>query len=239
MQRNKLVPVLAVAGGAIVLVLVLVIAISLGGKSKSSVNTSNLQMVAAVDEMLHGIPQQGTALGNPKAPVTMVEFADPQCSGCAYFSTNVLPSLIQIYVRTGKLRIEYAGQTIIDHQTHDSVRLIRMAMAAGEQKKFWNFVELVYANQGAEDSGYATDSFLKAIAAAIPGLDAGKAFSTFQANSYATQIKASGDLFNKLKFEGTPSFQIGKSGGPLKAYRSSTIPPLSYFQKIINPLLKG
>ncbi len=59
------------------------------------------------------------------------------------------------------------------------------------QKKFWNFIELVYANQGAEDSGYATDSFLKAIAAAIPGLNAGKAFSTFAGKQLSpAQIKS-------------------------------------------------
>lgn len=137
MQRNKLVPVLAVAGGAIVLVLVLVIALSLGGKSKSSPNTSNLTMTASIEQMLHGIPQQGTALGNPKAKLTLVEFGDLQCSACSWFSENVLPQLIQNYVRTGKVRIEFEGQTIIDHIHHDSARLLGLALGAGKQNKFW------------------------------------------------------------------------------------------------------
>ena len=186
-------------------------------------------MVAAVDEMLHGIPQQGTALGNPKARVTMVEFGDPQCSGCACFSANVLPSLIQTYVRTGKLRIEYAGQTIIDHQTHDSVRLIRMASRPVSRRSSGTSSSSSTRTRAPRIPATRPTPILKAIAAAIPGLNAGKAFSTFQANSYATQIKAGGDLFNKLRFEGTPSFLIGKSGGPLKADRSSTIPPFGYF----------
>lgn len=216
MQRKSLAPVLAVAGGAIVLVLALVIALSLNGK-KSSPNTASLNMTASVEAMLGGIPQHGTVLGNPTAKVTLTEFGDPQCSACAYFSANGLPSLIQNYVRPGKVRLEFQGQTFIDKYVKgstDSVGLLRMALAAGEQNRLWNFIELVYDNQGGENSGYATDSYLKAIGNAIPGLDVSKAFAAASApNAYAAQIKASADLFSKQKFDRTPSFLIGLTEG--------------------------
>lgn len=216
MQRKKLVPLLAVAGGAIVLVLVLVIALSLSGKSKSSPNTSNLNMTTAIEQMLHGIPQQGTVLGSAKAKVTLTEFGDPQCSACANFSSNGLPELIQNYVRTGKLRVEFQGQTFVDKYVKgstDSVRLLRMALAAGEQNKLWNFIEIVYDNQGSEDSGYATDSYLKAVGNAIPGFDVNKAFTAAsQSSAFAAQIKASAARFSAEGFNATPSFLIGVTG---------------------------
>jgi protein-disulfide isomerase len=216
MQRKRLAPVLAVAGGAIVLVLALVIALSLGSKTKSSPNTVNLNMTASIGEMLQGIPQHGTVLGNPKAKVTLTEFGDPQCSACASFSSNGLPNLIQNYVRAGKLRIEYQGQTFVDKYVKgstDSVRLLRTALAGGEQNRLWNFIEIVYDNQGSEDSGYATDSYLKAVCNAIPGLDVNKAFAAAsQSNAFAAQINASAARFNAEGFSATPSFLVGLTG---------------------------
>lgn len=215
MKRDRLAPVLAIVGGAIVLVVALVVASQISNKKNP--NTSNLNMVSSINEMLQGIPQKGIYLGNPKAKLTLIEFADPQCSACASFSENSLPELIQNYVRTGKVRIEYQGQTFVDRYakgSSDSNRLLRMALAAGEQRKLWDFVEIVYANQGAEDSGYATDSYLKEVAGAIPGLDVNKAFALASpTSSFAAQIKASANRFNSERFGGTPSFMVGPTGG--------------------------
>ena len=220
MQRKRLAPLLAVAGGAIVLVLALVIALSLSGKSKSSPTPSNLNMTASIGQMLHGIPQQGSVLGSAKAKVTLTEFGDPQCSACANFSSNGLPVLIQNFVRSGRLRVEFQGQTFIDRYVKgstDSVRLLRMALAAGEQNRLWNFIEIMYDNQGGENSGYATDSYLEAVGNAIPGFDVNNAFAAAsQPNAFAAQIKASAARFDAAGFGGTPSFLVGLTGQKLQ-----------------------
>ena len=77
MSRRRLLPVVAVvagvlAGGA----LVAVMALTTGGPSKKTAAPLGAQHVAA---MLRGVPQKGTVLGSRTAPVTLVEFADPQC----------------------------------------------------------------------------------------------------------------------------------------------------------------
>jgi hypothetical protein len=227
MQRKTLAPVLAVAGGAVVLVLALVVGMNLTGKSKSSVDTSNLRMAASIEQMLSGIRQQGAVLGSPTAKVRLVEFADPQCPGCADFSSSELPEIIQNYVRSGELRIEYVGQTFVGK---DSERMLRTALAAGDQNKFWNVIEMFYANQGDENSGYATDSYLRAIVGSVPGLNSGAVFSRWQDDSLAPVIKKAWKSFENAGFTGqlsTPSFSIEQQGKPIiriKAERASEVP---------------
>lgn len=214
MQRKSLISILAVAGGALVLVVALVIASQVTGKKPSSTKI-DLGMAASTNEMLSGIPQQGVALGNPKAKLTLIEFADLQCSACADFSANTLPQLIQDFVRTGKVRIEFQGQTLIDtfrKGSEDSNRLLRMALAAGEQNKLWQFAEIVYSNQGGEDSGYATDSYLTAVANAIPGLDVPKAVAARDASQFTSAIKASKSRWKAAGYNGTPAFLLGPTG---------------------------
>ena len=116
-----------------------------------------------------GIPEQGTFLGDPKAPATLVEFADLQCPFCAQFARDALPGLLSEWVRPGRLRLDLRLVSIIGP---DSRVAARMAGAAALQDRLWPFAELFFLNQGTENSGYVTTPFLSAIATATPGLDA-------------------------------------------------------------------
>ena len=119
--------------------------------------------------MFKGIPQSGNTLGSPNAPVTMVEYIDLQCPYCREFETVVLPKLLTNYVRTGKLRIE---QRLLAFIGPDSVRGRNAALAAGRQNKQFNFSELLYFNQGTENTGWLDQNMVNDAAASIPGLDA-------------------------------------------------------------------
>ena len=107
--------------------------------------------------MLAGIPQSGIYLGSPSAPVRLVEFADLQCPFCREYTLQTLPQLVQDYVRSGKVRMEFRDLAFLGK---DSVTAGRHAAAAGEQNKLWNFIDVFYFNQGEENSGYVTPSFL-------------------------------------------------------------------------------
>ena len=121
--------------------------------------------------LLRGIPQHGTVLGSPNAPVKLVEYADLQCVYCGVWARDVFPTLVRRYVRTGKVQLEFRGLAFVGA---DSETALRTALAASEQNKLWNVVELLYRNQGAENSGWVNDGFVKAALAAIPGLDASR-----------------------------------------------------------------
>ena len=118
--------------------------------------------------LLAGIPQQGPALGRKDAPVTLAEFADLQCPFCGEWSRSAFPEIVRDYVRPGKVRMDFRGLKFIGP---DSEEALRFAYAAGLQGKLWHAVDLLYANQGEENSGWVTDEFLASVAAAIPGFD--------------------------------------------------------------------
>ena len=126
---------------------------------------------AAVDALLAGIPQSGNTLGDPRAPITLLYFADLQCPFCRRFTLGTLPSLIQNYVRGGRLKIEYHSLETAtkDPQTFKAQQLA--ALAAGKQSKMWNYLELFYREQGPENSSYVTENYLQGLAQQVPGLN--------------------------------------------------------------------
>jgi protein-disulfide isomerase len=116
---------------------------------------------SAAKSSFAGIPQQGAALGDPNAKVTLVEYADLQCPYCARWSTQTLPVLVDEYVRTGKVRIVFRGLAFLGP---DSVRALRVTLAAGRQNRLWDVLERLYYRQGAENSGWATEAMLHEVA---------------------------------------------------------------------------
>src|SRR5262245_7882047 len=98
-------------GGLVALaaiVVVVAIVISSGGasgpKKSASENVAGQDLAA---QEFDGIPQSGGTLGNANAPATLVEYGDLVCPACKAYSDDVLPPLIQKYVRSGKLRIDF------------------------------------------------------------------------------------------------------------------------------------
>jgi protein-disulfide isomerase len=213
-QRRKRLTILGgILAGAIVVVVAVVLIAGGGGSSTSSTVTQasgdTVAGESAIAEQLGGIPQNGITLGKADAPITIVEYGDLQCPICAEFSNTVLPSVVNDYVRTGKARIQFRNISFIGD---DSPRLAQMAAAAGEQDKLFDFIELVYANQGEENSGYATDAYLKKIASAIPGLDVATALKARSSTKVQAQLTEAEQLAQANGVTGTPTLFVGKSG---------------------------
>jgi len=239
-RRDRLAPVLAIVGGAIVLVIALVVASQLGNSPKKT-SADNIA-TDSIAEMLSGIPQKGIELGEPTAKLTLVEFSDPQCPYCGQWARDTLPVLVQNYVRSGMLRVEYRGLDFLDQNfgTTDSERLLRLALAAGFQNKLWNVVELEFENQGSEGSGYATDAFIKGIAEAVSGLDVNKAIAAADTNAVVPLINAAEKLAETKvgKNISTPTFLIRYTASTKTEKLIVGAQPLSTFTQTIDTLLK-
>jgi predicted DsbA family dithiol-disulfide isomerase len=109
------------------------------------------------------------------------------------------------------------------------------ALAAGRQAKAWHFVETFYVEQGEENSGYVTDSYLHEIASQIAGLNLTRWDSDRGDRELANEIADDENAAESAGVHGTPSFLIGASGGPMT--RLSATGPAS-FDEAIEGLLK-
>ena|SRR5579871_5851855 len=218
-RQRQASPRVLVATGVVVVAIVaaIVLAAALGGGSSNSLKnvpavgslTNALPGAADVNTLFKGIPQSGTTLGSPTAPVTMKEFIDPQCPYCREFETTVLPGIVTNYVRTGKLRIQMEPWAFIGP---DSVRGQAAELAAAQQNRAFNYAELLYFNQGVENTGWLTDSMVAAAAQSIPGL---KVHTLLNARSSGA-VKAAQQQVDSLattdKVSGTPTLYVGKTG---------------------------
>jgi protein-disulfide isomerase len=188
-----------------------------------------------VEAMLEGIPQEGTALGEADAPVTLVEYADLQCPFCAEWALQTFPVLVADYVRDGRLRIEFRGLSFIGPESEDA---LRAALAAGQQGKLWNVVDLIYLNQGAENSGWVTDDFLRAIGEAVPGLDVDRMLEARDSAEATATMEEAAASAQADSVSATPSFLLGETGGELSALAISSLGP-EEFRAAIDELLAG
>ncbi len=198
----------ALIGGSVLLaaiVVVILIVISSGG---SSTDTGATGDVAIFD----GIPQKGSALGDPKAPVTVAEFADPQCPFCKAYTAEDMPGLVEKYVKAGDARMELNLLTFIGA---DSVTGAQAAYAASAQDRMWQFMDVFYARQEQENSGYVTASFLDGVAEAA-GVDVDQMNSDTGSQDVADQITAAQSAASDAGVQSTPSFLVGPTGGDLK-----------------------
>ena len=167
-----------------------------------------------------GIPQHGNALGSPKAPVTLVEFADPQCPYCGEWARGALPDLVREYVRTGRVRVVFNGMSFVGP---DSELALRTALAAGQQNRLWHVLDLLYRNQGTENTGWVTQDLLAGIGATVPGLDGSRMLAQRDAPDVSAALDAAAANAQSHGINSTPSFLAGPTGGTLKPVKVATL----------------
>jgi protein-disulfide isomerase len=227
---------------AIVVVVIVGIAIATGGGKSKTVKSGTPQAnanAAEVTSLLHGIPQNGNTLGDPNAPVTLKYYGDLECPICKEFTLGALPTLIQKYVRTGKVKIEYHSLETATREPEVFKTQQVAAYAAGKQKLGWNFIELFYHEQGEEDSGYVNESYLQGLASQVPGLNLADWTSARSESTYASEVESDAQAANQAGFTGTPSFEIGKSGGPLQKLEAGSFTEASPYETAIEKQLQS
>jgi protein-disulfide isomerase len=212
LARKRRLQYLIIAGFAAIAVIVALILISQSGGDEDGGggSPSNLRGTAQVDAELSGIPQQGQVLGDANAPVTVVEFGDPQCPVCAAFAEQIAPELIATEVKGGSVKYEFQPYLIIGPESEPAMTA---ALAAGEQGRFWNFLQLFYRNQGAENSGYVTDAFLTSIAEAAGVPDVDKWNQSRNSSNWESALSNGTNLAESLGFNGTPSILVQGPNG--------------------------
>ena len=143
-------------------------------------------------------------LGNPNAPITMVEFGDYQCTFCSKFFHETENSIITNYVKTGKVKILFKDYIILGQ---DSMNAANAAHCANDQKLFWEYHSMLYNNWAGENTGWADLAHLHEFANTL-GLDM-DVFSTCMSDlKWNELVNLSSKDGQKLGVSGTPTFFV-------------------------------
>jgi protein-disulfide isomerase len=226
---------------AVVVIAIVVVLIATGGSSKKIPTTKHEQnqVVNEVTSLVGGIPQNGNVIGSPTAPVTIQYFGDLECPICQKFTLGALPTVIQKWVRTGKVRIEYRSLETATREQEVFKSQQVAALAAGKQNKMWNYIETFYHEQGEEDSGYVTEKYLQGIASQVPGLNLSQWTTDRGDPKLAEQVTTDAQAANNAGFTGTPSFLIGHTGGATKKLEYSNPEDPTFVNEGVESLLKA
>lgn len=111
---------------------------------------------------------------------------------------------MQRYVEDGTLRIEWRD---FPYQGEESVNAALAARAAGEQGKFWEYHDLLYANQGSGNSGAFSDENLLGFAGEL-GLDAERFEADLGSETIAQAVQADFETGQSAGVSGTPTFEV-------------------------------
>jgi protein-disulfide isomerase len=154
---------------------------------------------------------------------------------CAQWAQQTFPVLVDDYVRAGELRIEFRGLSFIGSESEEA---LRAALGAGEQDKLWNMVDLLYLNQGAENSGWVTEDFLRSVGGAVPGLDVDAMMGAGASDETTAAIEEAAEAASAAGVSGTPAFEIGETGGELSGLEISSLGP-EEFRAAVEEILGG
>jgi protein-disulfide isomerase len=162
--RSRLVPLIGLTlAGAGVLTAIVFIAVGEEGPA------APVEGADTVQRLFGGIEQDGNALGEADAPVTVSIFNDLQCTDCADYQLEIVPPLVEGAVRKGDARLEFrhraVGQKVV-------TAAALAASAAGLQDYEWQFIHLTFLNQEQVEISGTSDQFsgqfLERVAEAIP-----------------------------------------------------------------------
>ena len=168
-QNNWLIPGSIIVAGAVIALAVVYSGSSL--PKLSNRGDAPRQVLGSVEK--ENLADGGASLGDPAAPVTIVEFSDFQCPFCGKFFKTVEPLLKEEYIKTGKVRFVYRDFAFLDgfpgvpEGQLESHWAAMAARCAGDQGKFWEYHDYLFNHQAGENQGAFAKANLKKFASAL------------------------------------------------------------------------
>ena len=196
-------------------------------KQLQGTNNNNNNNISLPNLIRQGSPY----LGEPTAPITIVDFSDFQCYLCARYVKATEPIINQTYIQTGKVVLVFKH---LPNRGIDSMNASIASQCTNDQGKFWDFHQLLYKNQKPIDSGWVSKENLKKFAAKTPGLDMDNFNLCFDSQKYKSFVEEDVALASSLGFQDTPSFVIVNSNDGSSPEMLKGAHPFSSFKAIID-----
>ena len=153
------------------------------------------------------IPRQGTTLGNPDAPLTIVEYSDFQCPFCRKAALEIASQIEAEYVATGKAKLVWKQFPI---EGEESVWAAEASECAAEQNAFWEYHDTLFLNRKGINVGTFVISNLKLLAKEL-GLDTEAFNACLDEGRYRDKIAEDYGEGRRREVTGTPTFFVGQT----------------------------
>ncbi len=158
------------------------------------------------------VTTDGLTMGDPNAPVKLVEFADFQCPGCGSYWANTEPSIIKNYVETGKVfytfsPFSFVGSFVKNNPYDESIKAAEAAFCANDQGQFWGYHDYLFANQIGENQGAFSEKRLLAFAESL-SLDMDTFTTCLKSGQHNQDVLDANDFATSSGINQTPSFLI-------------------------------
>lgn len=189
-----------IAGAVVVAVAIGAALIWMADRDSSNLPTLKAPEVAAMDE----IPMNGRVIGDPDAPVHLVEYGDYQCPACATFHQSYVPMLLSEYVEPGKVSFEFRDLAFLGP---DSITAAEAAACSIDQDGFWPYHNTIFDNHYGENLGNLSKARLLTMAE-LSGLDKDQISKCLEDGTYSADVQNMHTEANNLGINSTPSFVL-------------------------------
>jgi protein-disulfide isomerase len=218
--------------GVIIGVIVAIVAIGLIATylSSSSIETVNLDMGRTHGDV--STAMGSPILGDPDAPITIVEFGDFQCHACYNWFHAHKPAIYENYIATGKANLVFVDLAFLGR---DSPIAAQAAYCAEDQEKYWDYHDLLYNSQESKiDNGWANSESLKNFAFSL-SLDMDLFDSCLDSGKYAKRVQYNLSEAKKHNARATPTFIIVGPGDQQEQFQGGQ--PYGTFKKIMDDMI--
>ena len=215
--------------GIIIGVVAAIIAIGIVASYSSSSDT------AIMDGRSHGTvsTEMGSPiLGDPEAPITIVEFGDYQCHACYNWFHTHKPAIYENYIATGKANLVFVDLAFLGR---DSPPASQATYCAEDQGMYWEYHDILYNSQESKiDGGWANSERLKAFAFSL-GLDMEQFVSCLDSGKYSDRVKYNTSQAKKHGAKATPTFVIVGPENQQEQFQGAQ--PYSTFKQIMDSMI--
>lgn len=170
--------------------------------------------------------QAGAVLGDPNAPVRIIQYIDFQCPHCRTFWETIEPVLVEEYVETGDASIELRNYAFLGAE---STRAAAAAMCAADQNRMWDYHDVLFLRQGRQNSGVFSDANLEryagTIADSFSDFDEAAWQACFDADTYILAVQDDNRVATNSGISSTPTLIVNGQAIPgvqsIEAYRGA------------------
>jgi len=171
-------------------------------------------------------------LGDPDAPITIVEFGDYQCHACYNWFHTHKPAVYDNYIATGKANLVFVDLAFLGR---DSPTASQASYCAEDQGMYWQYHDLLYNSQEAQiDNGWANSERLKAFAFSL-GLDTELFDGCLDSGKYSKRVQYNISEAKKHGAKATPTFIIIGPNNQQEQFQGGQ--PYSTFKQIMDSMI--